>query len=322
MWAQKLVAPRQFRLVDVPTLTAEDAGAGEVLLRVLAGGVCGSDLPAFVGAQSSYGSRAGVAALPGFPMHEVVGEVLATRDPDVPVGSTVVGWDTGFAALAERTVTRGSDLVPFDAALPPHVAVMLQPLACVLYAVEQLGDVRGRRVAVLGQGPIGLLFSHVLKTAGASSVVGVDRVDRSASAADFNVDAPVCSDVAGWVEGLRDADRPDVVVEAIGHQVATLDQSIEAVAPTGLVYYFGVPDHPTYPIDLAALFRKNATLKSGITLERRRMLLAADAYLRDFPGLAPSYVTHVVTAGKAQEAYELAASPAPGQHKITVSMSR
>lgn len=35
--------------------------------------------------------------------------------------------------------------------------------ACVLYAVEQLGDVSGRTVEVIGQGPIGLLFSHVLK---------------------------------------------------------------------------------------------------------------------------------------------------------------
>lgn len=321
MWAQKLVGPREFRLVDVPMLTADDAGEGEVLLRVLAGGVCGSDLPAFAGAESTYGSQAGVDARPGFPMHEVVGEVLASRDRHISVGSLVVGWDTGFAALAERTVTRGSDLAEFDQALAPHVAVMLQPLACVLYAVEQLGDLTDRSVAVLGQGPIGLLFSHVLKTAGAASVVGVDRVDRSASASDFRVDLTVCSDVAGWVACLREGDRPDVVVEAIGHQVTTLDQSINAVAPTGLVYYFGVPDHPTYPVDLGALFRKNATLKTGITLQRRRMLSAAGAYLRACPGLATSYVTHVVGAALAQEAYERAAHPTPGQHKITVSTS-
>ncbi|MFN7197540.1 MAG: SWIB/MDM2 domain-containing protein, partial [Hylemonella sp.] len=42
----------------------------------------------------------------------------------------------------------------YDPALPATTAVMLQPLACVLYAVEQLGDVRGRTVAVVGQGPL------------------------------------------------------------------------------------------------------------------------------------------------------------------------
>lgn len=168
MWAQQLVAPRTFAAIQVPPPTARALGDGDVLLRVLAGGICGSDLPAFAGRRTPHGVDRGAAtaAPPGFPLHEVVGEM-------------VVGWATRFDALAERIVTRGGDVASFDPGLRPEHAVMLQPLACVLHAAEQVGDIRGLRVAVLGPGPIGLLFCHVLKAGGATSVTGVDRVDRS-----------------------------------------------------------------------------------------------------------------------------------------------
>ena len=67
-----------------------------------------------------------------------------------------------FDGIAELVATDGDALAGFDTGLPAPTAVMLQPLAGVLYAVEQLGDVSSLTVAVIGQGPIGLLFSHVL----------------------------------------------------------------------------------------------------------------------------------------------------------------
>lgn len=320
MWALQLVAPAEFAAVETPAPTGEDLVEGEVLLRVLAGGICGSDLPAFKGTLSPHleATAPGAIGIPGFPLHEVVGEVLASRHPDHEPGQRVVGWDTGFAALAERTVTKGSDLAPYDPGLLPQQAVMLQPLACVLYAVAQVPHVRDARVAVLGQGPIGLLFSHALKAAGASWVTGVDRVDRSDVAASFGVDEAVTASTDRWSRYLGHSTRPQVVVEAIGHQIATLAHAIDAVAPGGLVYYFGVPDDRVYPVDLDGLFRKNLTLVSGITLERRRWLDAADAYLRRFPELVPAYITHVLPVGRAQEAFELAVAPRRGQLKVAL----
>ena len=64
-------------------------------------------------------------------------------------------------------------------ALTPAQAVGLQPLACVLYAVEQLPDLSGRHVGIIGQGSIGLLFSYAVKAAGARHVTGIDPVDRA-----------------------------------------------------------------------------------------------------------------------------------------------
>lgn len=102
----------------------------------------------------------------GFPIHEVVGEVIASRHPDHRPRDRVVGWASGFDGLMEQVVADGDGLAPYGPALSPEHAVGLQPLACVLYAVEQLPDLTGRHVAVLGQGSIGLLFSFVAKAAG------------------------------------------------------------------------------------------------------------------------------------------------------------
>lgn len=324
MWAQQLVAPRKFTEVDVPAPDPAGLLPDELVVEVLAGGICGSDLPAFKGMRSrsvdDVGSRA--ANVPGFPMHEVVGRVLVSRDNTLERGAEVVGWAAGFDALAEQTVLRGSDVARFDRRLAADRAVLLQPLACALYALDQLGDVRGVHAAVLGQGPIGMLFSHVLKARGARTVVGVDDVDRRADAAAFGVDEAVHARVDRWASSLRPADRPELVVEAIGHQVSTLNDAVEATADGGRIYYFGVPDDAVYPFAMRSFFRRNLTLISGVTKQRRLMLARAQDYLARHRDLLDSYVSHVLPACEAQAAFELAAVPAPGRRKIVVTTGR
>lgn len=84
-------------------------------------------------------------------MHEVVGTVLASRCPDLAVGSEVVGWASGTNALSEYVVVDGSGVCVYDAKmLTPTQAVTLQPLACVLFTLAQIGSLAGRRVAVVG----------------------------------------------------------------------------------------------------------------------------------------------------------------------------
>src|SRR5581483_4898317 len=136
----------------------------------------------------------------------------------------------------------------------------LQPLACVLYAVEQLPALEGRRVAIIGQGSIGLLFSYVAKAAGARQVTGVDPVDRAGIADKFGVDTFVRATSDRWVSQLAREDRQDITIEAVGHQVATLNHAIEATGPGGTVFYFGVADDDSYPISIRTMLRNNLTL--------------------------------------------------------------
>ncbi|TFV57011.1 alcohol dehydrogenase [Geodermatophilus sp. DF01-2] len=320
MWAQRLVAPQRLERTDVPAPREAALTPGEVLVEVAAGGICGSDLPFFRGGVSpDAGPAVHEFGTPGFPMHEIAGTVLASRHPDIQAGDDVVGWAPRFDGLAERVVCDGDGLYAHDRRLAARTAVMLQPLACVLYAMEQVRPVEGRSVAVIGQGPIGLLFSHVAKTAGAAHVLGVDRVDRSGVAATFRVDESVRASSDLWAASLPVEGRPDLVIEAVGHQTATLTHAVEAVAFRGEIFYFGVPDELTYPLPMRLFLRKNLTLRSGVTLERRRVLARAEHYLREHPGLAEQYVTHVFPVAEAQSAYEHAISPRSGQIKVVVT---
>ncbi|OBB15769.1 alcohol dehydrogenase [Mycolicibacterium setense] len=321
MWSYRLVAPYTFERSEVSEPSPESLTDGQVLLDFLAAGICGSDLPGFRGTQGKLPGDTGCCAaeMDGFPIHEIVGEVLASRHPDHRPGERVVGWASGFDGLMGRVIADGAGLVSYDPALAPELAVGLQPLACVLYAVEQLPDLRGRHVAVIGQGSIGLLFSYVAKAFGASRVTGVDPVDRSSVSAGFGVDDSVRATSDRWVRHLGPTGRPDIVIEAVGHQVATLNHALEACAFGGTVFYFGVPDDDSYPVSMRTMLRNNLTLKSGVTLDRQRVLRRADEFARAHPDLLPGYVTHTFGSGDVQAAFELACAPVPERVKIAIT---
>lgn len=321
MWAERLIAPSRFERTETPEPGEQDVPDGYILLRTLAGGICGSDLPPFRGAASPHGRDEGGYAgrVPGFPLHEVAGEVVVSKHPAHAVGDTVVGWASGFDAIAEYVVTDGTGLVAYDPSLPATTAIAIQPLACVLYAVERMNGIAGTRVAVLGQGPIGLLFSHVLNERGAR-VTGVDRVDRSDHAAVFGVTETATASADRWAASLRESDRPQLIVEAIGHQVTTLRLAVDAVAFGGQIFYFGLADDLIYPLEMTTFIRKNLTLRAGGTLDRRRVLREAAAYLAAHRELRDAYVSHVFKADEVQRAFETAVIPKPGQFKVAIDM--
>ncbi|AFC51309.1 MULTISPECIES: zinc-binding dehydrogenase [Mycobacterium avium complex (MAC)] len=321
MWSYRLIAPYLFERTTIADTAPESLTDGQVLLRFLAAGVCGSDLPAFRGAKGRIPGDDGRSGpeKDGFPIHEVAGEVIASRHPAHRPGDLVVGWASGFDGMMERIVTDGDGLAPYDPALTPAQAIGLQPLACVLYACEQLGDLAGRRVAIIGQGSIGLLFSYVAKAAGARRVTGVDPIDRRDVAGAFGVDEPVRATSDRWASQLEPGDRADVVIEAVGHQVATLTHAIDATAPGGTVFYFGVADDEMYPISMRAMLRNNLTLKSGVTLDRRRMLELASKFAAEHPWLLGAYLTHTFGVEQVQDAFELACRPVAERIKIAIA---
>jgi threonine dehydrogenase-like Zn-dependent dehydrogenase len=153
---------------------------------------------------------------------------------------------------------------------------------------------------------------------GARRVTGVDRIDRTAVAPVFGVDNMVHSSSRSWAASLPEGGRADVVVEVVGHQVGTLQDAVEAVAPGGCIYYYGIPDDRVYPFPIHLFQQKNATLQAGYTQDRRANLEAADRYLRANPRLAPRYVTHKFKADEVQLAFEAAARPAVGQLKVVM----
>lgn len=320
MWGYRLSAPYTFERIDREPPDPAALSDGQVLLHFLAAGICGSDVPGFRGTQGRLPGDTGrqAAGMPGFPIHEIVGEVVASAHPAHAVGDRVVGWASGFDGLQAQVVADGDGLARYADDLTPDRAVGLQPLACVLYTVEQLGDLTGKRVAVIGQGSIGLLFSYVAKAAGAAHVTGIDPVDRATLGPLFGVDEAVRATSDRWIRHLPADEKFDIVIEAVGHQVATLGHAINAAAFGGTVFYFGVADDDIYPISIRTMLRNNLTLKSGVTGQRRRMLAAAGDFVRRHPELPNTYLTHTFAIDDAQAAFELACRPDPTRVKIAI----
>jgi L-iditol 2-dehydrogenase len=269
MWAYMLSGPCILGAVEVTAPAPHDLAKGQVWLATRAGGICGSDMPRLRGAPFTHPKK-----------------VIASAHPAHDIGDLVVGWASDFDGIAELVVSDGDGLSPYDTRLSPTVAVMLQPLSCVLYAAEQIGDVRGQAVAVVGQGPTGLLFSHVLKSRGAAHVTGVDPVDRSEASGVFAVDEVVTATAGSWSLSLTESERPSLVVEAVGHQVSTMKNCLEALAFGGQVFYFGVPDDLIHPFDMMIFLRKKLTLRSGTTMERRRVCRPLTTTLANIPNYA------------------------------------
>jgi L-iditol 2-dehydrogenase len=316
MWAQTLTTAGSFSLVDVPEEDFDPAAPDQVLIEILAGGICGSDLPLFKGVTPL--NRAHLVGAPGYPLHEVVGRVARSQGGRHVPGTYVVGWAPRLNGLREKLVVWADDVQEYDTALPPTTAVMLQPLACVLGAVAELGARIPATAAVIGQGPIGILFSHVLKSLGVGRVTGVDPVDRADVAGAFGVDDVVTDRARTWAAGLADAERPELVVEAVGHQTDTLEDAVDALADGGRILYFGIPDQAIYPFPVHRFQRKSATLWSGNTRDKQAALRAASRYLADHPELGETYVTSVFAVADAQAAFELASVPATGRLKIVL----
>jgi len=247
-------------LVDLP----EPDGAG-LLVRVRACGLCGSDVEKL--------GRAPAGTVLG---HEIAGELengdRVTVVSHVPCGTCArcrAGHQStcgefrasrvepgGFAELV-----RASHCVPVPPELDELASVYVEPLACVLRAVERVP--RGR-VLVAGCGSVGLLFVQVLLARGDEVAVLEPRADRLARALDL-----------GATE-LRDP-----VAAAVLTAPAALNDALARLEPGGTLLVFAAPPEPV-PAALDAIYRKELSVVGSRS--------ATPAYFRDAIALLPSLV--------------------------------
>jgi 2-desacetyl-2-hydroxyethyl bacteriochlorophyllide A dehydrogenase len=262
--------------VEVPT-----AQPGEVLVRMTAVGLCGSDKHAVQG-------RHPFIDLPYSPGHEVIGVVeglgAGEHGDAVPVAvalgqrvivePTLPCWDckqcrAGRENLCERLQFFGCGhpqgglaelfTIPADRlhAIPDSLddqqAILIEPLATPVHAARLAGPLPGRTVAILGGGPIGLLLVAVARHHGAARVVLTDRhaskLGRAlAHGADAAVDARA-PDVEGRVRAAL-GESADVVFDCVATQ-ESVDQAVALARKGGTVVIVGVAAEPvTIPLPL------------------------------------------------------------------------
>ena len=296
--------------------------AGDVLVRVKAVGVCGSDLHWF-----SEG-EIGDAKLerPLVLGHEFAGETedgqRVAVDPAKPCGHCEF-CERGHPNLCENIIFAGHGktdgalreyasypprcLFPLPDFLSYADGALLEPLGVAIHAVD-LGKLRaGMSVGVFGCGPIGLLIVQLARLSGASTIIATDILPHRVEAAkSFGADHAVLAEAGRELDEIRAATNGrgvDVAFEAAGEQDA-VDVSVAAVIPGGKIILVGIPtdDHTSFPASVAR--RKGLTIK----LVRRMKHTYPRAIELVSKGLVDvrSLVTHRFPLEKTAEAFEVA----------------
>ena len=306
MKAARLTAPKHFEFVDVETPTAAE---GQCLIKIERVSVCGSDI------RSSYGPVLPEERYPmnaGRPCHEVAGVIAESRTDGFREGQRVIvipGGDTG--GLAEY-ITSGPERM---ALLPDYGTldewVMCQPSGTVLYSCQQMPNLLGKTVLVLGQGSIGLSFTMITSRMGARSVIGADlldyRLEKSKEFGATHTINPSREEIGEAVLEITDGVGPDVVVEAAGYP-DTFNMTFRLVRQFGTIIVFGISSDQWVPVEFHWLMDKQPRMipttgaRSGDPISHIREIVG----LRDRGWCEPAnLITHRMGFSDVQTAYDM-----------------
>jgi L-iditol 2-dehydrogenase len=302
------------------------AGPGELLVRVTACGLCGSDLMTWyqdpraplvlghepVGVVEEAGDGAPFA--PGdrvFVHHHVPCMTCARcRAGRHTLCDTFRATRIDPGGLAEfiRVPAENArlDVLPVPDAMSDLTATLIEPLACIVRGQRAAAVGPGTRVAVVGAGSMGLLEIATARALGARTVVAVEpREDRRAMARHAGAACPEPEDGLPGALALLDDDGADVVFVTASSADA-IDLGLRLAAPGGTVQLFSPPrPGAPLPVDLGAVWfrevRITSTYSAGPFDTREALeLLAAGAVDAD------ALITHRVPLAEVDEAFRLA----------------
>ena len=247
MLQQVMVAPGEitFREAEIPAI-----GENDVLVKIRKIGVCGSDIHVYHGKHP-------FTKYPVTQGHEVSGSVVdfgknvtglkagqkVTIEPQVFCGKCYpcthgrYNLCENLKVMGFQTTGTASEYFTADAskvtALPENMTysegAMIEPLAVTVHAVKRAGDVSGKKIAVLGAGPIGNLLAQSAKAMGAAQVLITDLSDyRLELAKKCGADFAVNTGKQDFGEALVSAfgpDKADVIYDCAGNDVS-MNQAI------------------------------------------------------------------------------------------------
>lgn len=284
------------KALAVQELPIPEPGPGQLLLKVAACGICGSDLHAYQASQSPHGTVFG---------HEFSGEVAAVGDgvTDWQVGDRAISLGAMFCgqcascqhglfaqcenleligftrqgAYAEYVVTQAaaSTRIPDDIDYPQ--AALVEPLAVGLAAFRDCQLPLGGNVLIIGAGIIGMTVLKWARFFGAENVV-ISDLDEARMARARQAGATAVIDAGDHPDpvqafGQATGAAPDAIVECVGRPM--LQQLIDAAPPTGThIVAVGAAMEPEPITSLAAAQKKiRMTFSFGYTLEDFQFIL-------------------------------------------------
>lgn len=312
------------------------AGPGQVLVRMQAGGICGSDL--------HYYHNGGFGAVrlkePMILGHEVagvvesVGDGVTTHRPGQLVAVSPSRPCQTCAYCQEGMQNHCTDMRFYGSAMPfPHIqgafqewivadvaqcviadgltaaeAAMAEPLSVVLHAARRAGDLLGKRVLVTGCGPIGLLAVMVARAAGAGQVVATDITDFTVHMAQqIGADAGhnVANDPAALDAYAIGKGHFDVLFECTG-VAAVLASTIPVLRPGATIMQLGLGGDMTLPVQ--AMTAKELVFKGSFRFHAE-FSAAVDLMLSGRLNVKP-LITHSLPLDDMQSAFDLASDRA------------
>ncbi len=308
---------------DIP-----EPGPGEVLIKVMASGICGTDIHIFKGEY--------LGEYPVIPGHEFSGEVVAagnavTRfeegdrvavEPNIAcdncvhclnnrhnfclnwqaIGVTLPGGMAQYVMAPEKAIFNIGDL-PFEQ------GAFMEPLSCVIHGIERAQLRLADQLAILGAGPIGNLILQMSHLQGTAQVTVLENnPGRADLAREMGADL-----VLSRMEELR-SDAYDVVIDATG-VIPVMSRAIDFARKGGIVLLFGVPPSgKLMEIEAFKIFQKGLTILSSFTSLRNSF--QAVKLLRSGQIDVRPLISHHLSLKEMPQAIEMIETHDPGVRKV------
>ena len=338
----QLVAPRTLEAKLLPD--PPDPGPGEVLVRLLAVGICGSDLHWYLD------GRIGHTAA-GFPQvlgHEPVAEVICIGpgvtshkegdrvviEPTISCGhceyclagahnlcinGIVMGGPRLHGCFLEYAVVPAHNATHVPHSMSTHRATLIEPVAVMAHMLDLMRIRVGDTVAITGAGPIGMLCAAIARGCGASRVFICDRVQHRLNRA-LKMGAHVASNThASFVEAIMDDTRgrgADVVLEAAG-TAETINTALRVARPTGMVVLIGLSSQLEIPVDIHLAMAKELRLQ---TLKRSNHCAEKAIRLLETGIIPDEIITHCMPLAQTPKAFDMAVTCEDGAGKIVIEI--
>lgn len=336
--------------VRVETVPVPEIGPGEVLIRVAACGICGTDLkkihtgshsaPRIFGHETAGTIAAIGGGVEGFAVgdrvmvfhHIPCGQCYYCRKKtfaQCPVYKKVgctAGFEPSGGGFAEYVrvmdwiVRRG--LVKIPDGVPFEQAAFVEPVNTCYKAIKNLALAPDETVLVMGQGPIGILLAALAARSGARVLTSDLFPERHKIAAGYGLSRPIDAgkqDVIGLTHAASEGRGADAVILAVGGN-ALIRTAMDAARPGGRVLLFAQTQHGEAVIDPAAICMDEKFLIGSYSaseeIQDEGAKLVFDGYSNSFD--LTRLISHRYSLEDAVEAIHVASNPGPGSMKIFI----
>lgn len=307
-----------------------EPGPGEVLIQVMASGICGTDLHIYRGEY--------LGDYPVIPGHEFSGVVTATGsqvtrfnfgdrvavEPNIACENCshclnnrqnfCLNWQAIGVTLPggmEQYVTAPEKAVFSIGNLPYEQAAFMEPLSCVVHGVERAHIDLADKVAILGAGPIGDLILQMACLQGAAHITLLENnPGRAELACQLGADQ-----VVNRMEDLQ-LNTYDVVIDATG-VIPVMNRAIDFARHGGTVLLFGVPPSgKNMEFEAFKIFQKGLTLLSSYTSVRNSF--QAISLLQTGQVQVEPLISHRLPLKELPRALEMIESHDPAVKKVII----